>query len=279
MRVVEFYGGPGIGKSACAMATALALKLGHEQHEWPEPLSVEYVPEFAAEQVRGARLVGGDPRRALGNQLLLAGTQLHYLERLACDGVQIAVCDSPLWLCAVYAQALDRYPDGAWRDILRAHYERPLSTPRGPEPVEVLPVLLTRVERHYNSSGRVQEIAESKELDTAIAAVAICEWGRALVRVEARASTVPGQVIAAMRKRGWLTPVCETVPAGRSLGLAEVNAGAERAAARVDQWPKWKQEVAQPDRSWLYCEHANESPNVCPCPQNCPCRQHSCTKR
>lgn len=205
MRVIEFYGGPGIGKSACAMATALALKLGHETGlGWSQPLSVEYVPEFAAEQVRAARMVGGDPRRALGNQLLLAGTQLHYLERLACDGVEIAVVDSPLWLCAVYAQTLGRYPDEAWRNILREHYSSPLQTPQGPRSMEVLPVLLQRVARPHDMRGRVQDLSESADLDLVIANVALHEWSGAVVKCPARAMDVPQQVVTAMRQRGWL---------------------------------------------------------------------------
>jgi hypothetical protein len=28
--------------------------------------------------------------------------------------------------------------------------------------------------------------------------------------------------------------------------------------------------------SAMYCEHANEMPNVCPCPDNCYCKDHSC---
>ena len=208
MKVIEFYGGPGIGKSACAMATALALKLGHEAgHGWDYPLSVEYVPEFATEQVRAARMVGGNPARALENQLMLAGTQLHYLERLACDGVDIAVCDSPLWLCAVYSQALDRYPATAWRDVLRAHYEQPLPTPSGPQTLETLPVLLERVVRPHDMRGRVQDFAQSVALDKLIHDLASEEWGDELLRVPAMSLQVPEAVIAAMIGRGWITPI------------------------------------------------------------------------
>ena len=205
MKVIEFYGGPGIGKSACAMSTALALKLGHEAgHGWDYPLSVEYVPEFATEQVRAARMVGGNPARALENQLMLAGTQLHYLERLACDGVDIAVCDSPLWLCAVYSQALDRYPSAAWRDVLRAHYLQPLPTPSGPQAIEWLPVLLERVVRPHDMRGRVQDFEQSVALDALIHGVAEQEWGPMLLRVKAQALSVPMGVITEMFKREWL---------------------------------------------------------------------------
>lgn len=35
----------------------------------------------------------------------------------------------------------------------------------------------------------------------------------------------------------------------RTFTLAEILAGAERAAARVEKWPEWKRELSQRDRT------------------------------
>lgn len=32
-------------------------------------------------------------------------------------------------------------------------------------------------------------------------------------------------------------------------------------------------------KSPLYCNHANEAPNVCPCPEDCYCKDFSCKSR
>ncbi len=203
MKIIEFYGGPQIGKSTCAMATALRLKLGHEEGLWSRPVCVEYVPEFATEQVREARMVGGDPRLALENQLRLAGTQLHFLERLAGDGVEVVVCDSPLWLCAIYGRH-DRLPSEHWRAVLRAHYGAPMRTPAGLVPIEVLPVALGRVVRPHDLRGRVHNLAQSVALDDDIFAVARAEWGDKLFHTTAVAVEAARAVVAEMLRREWL---------------------------------------------------------------------------
>lgn len=205
MKVIEFYGGPQIGKSTCAMATAVKLKLGHEEGTpgWSRPLCVEYVPEFATEQVREARMVGGDPRLALENQLRLAGTQLHFLERLAGDGVEVVVCDSPLWLCAIYGRR-DRLPSEHWRAVLREHYRSPVRTPQGLAPLEVLPVVLSRVVRPHDLRGRVHDLKQSVALDQDILEVAEQEWGDNIFRTSAVAKDAAQAVVEEMDRRGWL---------------------------------------------------------------------------
>ncbi len=32
-------------------------------------------------------------------------------------------------------------------------------------------------------------------------------------------------------------------------------------------------------KSAIYCEHANEMPQTCPCPADCYCKEHSCKPR
>lgn len=91
MKVINLYGGAGAGKSTLASALFSRLRLDNE-------INCELVPEFAKEVVyEGAR-------RNLSDQFYLLGNQQHRLWRLKQEGVQLAICDSPIDMSVTYAK-------------------------------------------------------------------------------------------------------------------------------------------------------------------------------
>lgn len=94
MKVVNFFGGPGAGKSTAASG------LFHEmKRHW---INAEYVQEFAKE------LVWSDSSHMLSQQNRIFAEQEHRLNRLRTK-VDVAVSDSPLILSSFYAPT--SYPD------------------------------------------------------------------------------------------------------------------------------------------------------------------------
>lgn len=208
MRLIELYGGPGIGKSSMSLGLAFALKTGHEPSpltgglRWRKPVAVEVADEEAAWQVREVQAAAGDARTWLGNQLRLGGAQLHRLEAQAGSGTEIVVTDSPMLLCAQYARP-DRYPAREWRAVLRAHYDAPLRAAGGEVQLDVLPVLLRRVARSHDLRGRVHDAAASARIDGEVEALAREAWGDRLLEAPADTQAIP-RLVAAVAARGWL---------------------------------------------------------------------------
>lgn len=211
MGLVEFYGGPGCGKSTLSIGLAFALKAGHEPCpltgglRWARPVAVELADEEAAWQVREVQAAAGDARTWLGNQLRLGGAQLHRLEAQAGSGTEVVVTDSPMLLCAQYARP-DRYPAQAWREVLRAHYAAPLRAPGCDVRLEVLPVLLRRVDRPHDLRGRVHDDAAARAVDREVEALARDAWGANLLVVPATTASLPA-LVRAVADHGWLGPL------------------------------------------------------------------------
>lgn len=88
MRVINFFGGPGAGKSTAASGLFYEMK-----KKW---VSAELVTEFAKE------LVWSGSSHMLSHQNLVFANQEHRLNRLQ-GKVELAVSDSPLLLSAYYA--------------------------------------------------------------------------------------------------------------------------------------------------------------------------------
>lgn len=86
--VINFFGGPGSGKSTAAAGLFFELK-----KRW---VPAELVTEFAKE------LVWADSAHLLSKQNFIFANQEHRLNRLA-NKVEIAITDSPLLLSAFYA--------------------------------------------------------------------------------------------------------------------------------------------------------------------------------
>ncbi len=90
MKVINFFGGPGVGKST------LAAGLFHKMKSSGE--AVEIVTEYAKDVTWEGRT------NLLGDQIYLLAKQNRRLARLLDHPVKYAITDSPLLLCAAYAR-------------------------------------------------------------------------------------------------------------------------------------------------------------------------------
>ena len=87
--------------------------------------------------------------------------------------------------------------------MLRAQYAAPLRTPAGDVRLEVLPVLLRRIERPHDLRGRVHDDAASRAVDLEVEALAREAWGDAVLEVPATTASLPA-LVRAVADRGWL---------------------------------------------------------------------------
>lgn len=138
LRVVNFYGGPGSGKSTTAAGLFYKLKLAG--------LRVELVQEYAKD-LTWERRYG-----ALENQAYVFAKQLQRLHRIE-GQVDIAVTDSPLLLSLMYTPA--GYPS-TFRPFVLDMISR----------YENVNYFLSRT-KPYQQYGRVQTEDEAKEIDFA----------------------------------------------------------------------------------------------------------------
>ncbi len=88
MKVINLFGGPGIGKSTLAAELFVSLKKSH--------VSVELVTEYAKDLVYEKR------HNILDDQLYIFAKQNRRLRRLEEYGVEYAITDSPLLLSVFY---------------------------------------------------------------------------------------------------------------------------------------------------------------------------------
>ncbi len=138
MRVINFFGGPGTGKSTTAAGVFCAMK----HLKW----NVELVTEFAKE------LTWEDRFNTLQDQLFVFAQQNRRLERLK-SKVDWVVTDSPLILGNLYIS--DNYFNtySALVNEVFDHYDN-------------VNFLLNRV-KEYNPVGRTQTEEEARVLDDA----------------------------------------------------------------------------------------------------------------
>ena len=154
MLIINFFAGPGAGKSLMAMETAGALKR--------RGLRAEPIPEAAKLAALRKDTV------TLSDQLLIFASQNHWLEMCRRAGVQVAVVDSPLLLSLVY-RPKPYYPsfDALVRSIDRSYPS--------------LDYLIERAAHYrFDPIGRVHTEHEARDLDHRI---------RALLQEESRSFT------------------------------------------------------------------------------------------
>ena len=137
--IINFYGGPGSGKSTTAARTFSELKdLGY---------NVELATEYAKD------LTWQESFNVLKNQIYVFGKQHHRIWRL--DGkVQMILTDSPLLLSAVYAA--DETSDLFKSFVIEEYKKRP-----------TINIFLNRI-KPYNPAGRSQSEDAAIELDKKI---------------------------------------------------------------------------------------------------------------
>jgi hypothetical protein len=137
--IVNFYGGPGSGKSTAAARNFSELKdLGY---------NVELATEYAKD------LTWQESFNVLKNQIYIFGKQQHRIWRL--DGkVQIILTDSPLLLSTVYAA--DETTDLFKSMVIEEYRRRP-----------TINIFLNRT-KPYNPAGRSQSEEAAVELDKKI---------------------------------------------------------------------------------------------------------------
>jgi hypothetical protein len=140
LKVINFWGGPGIGKTSAATGLFALMKAAD--------LRVEFVPEVAKDLT-----YDGDSRR-IENQLLILGLQHDRLDRLQ-GQVDYAVTDSPLPLGLAYLNP--RWRTEAFIKVMRETYDQ----------FDNYDVQLRRV-KPYQTYGRRQDQDAAVELDRRI---------------------------------------------------------------------------------------------------------------
>lgn len=135
MNVINFFAGPGAGKSTLAAGLFYNLKM--------KGINVELTTEFAKDLTWEGRKI------ALGNQPYIFGKQYHKIHRLI-GQVDAIITDSPLMLNLLYA-----------KDMKPSFKEYVVDINGGFDNIDFF---VQRI-KDYNPKGRNQTIEEAIELD------------------------------------------------------------------------------------------------------------------
>lgn len=191
LRVIEFWGGPGSGKSTTAAALFASLKL----LDTTPKMGVELVSEEAKRRTWELHhTYGPNPpafilRRALAErQASLFAVQWGCLASLQ-GQVDIAISDSPLGLVTHYADP-DLYPKEAWSQVVEKHYEH----------LDVFGVWVSRM-KHYETRGRNETEEEARAIDSDLRPLYRRFGGHFEVNGD---ETAVDMLLPALRDRGWL---------------------------------------------------------------------------
>lgn len=144
-KIINLFGGPGSGKSATAFGLCYHLKLKN--------IDVEFVPEYAKALLWSDRLLSMQDQ-----QEYIFAKQNHLLHHLN-GKVDFVITDSPTLLSYIYT-ANSKTPWTA-RDAFKAFVLASYKT------YDNVNILLKRPE-HYNSTGRLQNEEQAKEIDADI---------------------------------------------------------------------------------------------------------------
>lgn len=175
MRVVNFFGGPGSGKSTQAAGLFYHMKL--------KGYNVELVTEYSKDL-----LYSGQLESMYGHQETIYGEQNYRLLRLW-DKVDWAITDSPILLSAVYPLILrENYPDmkpwpamAPFREMVRCQFNT----------YDNLNIWLKRPdEQDYQVAGRMQSKGEAIRADELIWTELMMTCGQAPKIIELSDNTV-----------------------------------------------------------------------------------------
>lgn len=137
--IVNFFGGPGSGKSTMCANVFSELKWNNVNCE----ITTEYAKELCWEETTAT----------LDNQIYVFAQQHHRIFRLL-NKVQVILTDSPIILSCVYDSSKNQY----LRDLVLTEYNK----------WNCYDIFLER-KKNYNPSGRVQKtIEEASKIDTKI---------------------------------------------------------------------------------------------------------------
>lgn len=138
--IVNFYAGPGAGKTTVALELTAALKKAG--------YNVEYVSEYAKE------LVLENKTEVLKDQQHVIDEQYKRLDRFR-DSVDVIVTDSPLLLGQVYGEGRI---DEAYHNQIRDYYDS----------FDNFNLWVNRGDEEYQQAGRVENLEQAKGLDERI---------------------------------------------------------------------------------------------------------------
>lgn len=164
-KVINLYGGPGIGKSTCAAILFSELK--------KRGISCELVTEYAKD------LVWEQRNKTLEDQIYIFAKQHHRIHRLM-GQVDYIVTDSPILLSLIY----DESRCESLRNLVLCCHAS----------METINILMTRAVK-YSPEGRYHTEEESKKIDLTIRDLLI-NLGESCMETEA---STPG-MIRAMRE-------------------------------------------------------------------------------
>lgn len=176
MRVVNFFAGPGTGKSTAATGLFNEIKR--------RGVNAEYIPEFAKDAAWENR-----GKKFFAAQQYIYGEQSWRFDRVK-DDVDVMVTDSPLIMAYVYMP--NDFPLPALRDTMMQDFNR----------YDNLNIFLRRSKK-FNPAGRNQAEAESIKLDEDIRYM--LKEKNIVHYVLDTHITTSFQVIDLMIKKGWGT--------------------------------------------------------------------------
>ena len=142
--IINLFGGPGSGKTTCAMSICSELKkLGY---------SAEYVQEYAKELVyeKNFDLLDGSEMHQFG----ILQEQMNRVDRLLGGEVDFIVCDAPIVLNGIYNQELT----AEYSEMLQNLFHQ----------YQNLSFFIERDVTSYQQEGRMQTFQESVEKDAEI---------------------------------------------------------------------------------------------------------------
>ncbi len=143
MRIVNFFGGPGVGKSTVAAGLYYEMKT--------RGISAELVTEYAKDVTWEGRTT------LFEDQLYLLAKQNRKLERLIAHPLEYAVTDSPILLCAAYAR-LNGMKSEHYIPLVREVFAK----------YDNFNVIIQRDPTVYQQVGRKQTLEQAATIDTIV---------------------------------------------------------------------------------------------------------------
>jgi hypothetical protein len=148
-KIINFFGGPGIGKSTQASGLFTEMKKNH--------MSVEYTYEFPKEVAWEGNI------SQLRDQFFITANQHRNISRLY-GKVEYIIVDSPIILGCFYEQRYGNgYPASIYGNSGLSDFLWKLFSQ-----YNNINILLTRNDETYDPNGRLQDLQEAQEIDSDI---------------------------------------------------------------------------------------------------------------